>query len=87
MEPDSQYEWVRGVKARGLQDVFGVALDTLEPLGPLGAQVLWVLQPVLGLLGWRHAVREIAEALEKPGGVARIRAQLYDHDSSGSGSA
>lgn len=53
-----------------------MALDVLEPLGALGAQALWVAQPVLGLWLPRQAVRELAEALEAPGGIERLRAFL-----------
>jgi hypothetical protein len=76
MESNNEHEWIKQAQARGLDSVLGVALDVLEPLGPLGAQVLWVLQPAAGFLGARDVVREIAEALEEPGGVERIRQQL-----------
>jgi hypothetical protein len=77
MEPDPvNSEWIRAAKARGLGDVLSVALDVLEPLGLLGAQVLWVLQPALGIFGMREAVGDLAEALEEPGGVERLRQQL-----------
>ena len=64
------------MKARGLGDALSTALDVLEPLGPLGAQILWVLQPALGVFGLREMAREMAEALEEPGGIAHIRQQL-----------
>ncbi len=75
-------EWITQVKVRGLAGAVGVALDALEPLGPLGAQLLWVAQPVLGVFGGesaRNAANEIAEALETPEGIAHIREQLK-HD-------
>ncbi len=53
-------------------------LDVLEPFGPLGAQVLYVFQPVSGLLGWRSAIGQIAQALEEPDGVAELRRRLND---------
>ena len=75
-------EWIAQVKARGLAGAVGIALDALEPLGPLGAQLLWVAQPFLGVFGGesaRNAANEIAEALETPEGIAHIREQLK-HD-------
>jgi hypothetical protein len=69
-------EWIAQAKTRGLTGALRMALDVLEPLGALGAQALWVAQPVLGLWLPRQAVRELAEALEAPGGIERLRAFL-----------
>lgn len=72
-------DWVTQVKARGLAGAFNVALDALEPFGPLGAQILWVAQPLIGVFGGedtRNAINDIAAALETPGGIAHIREQL-----------
>ncbi len=71
--PPQEHTWIKQARERGLDGALGVALDVLEPLGPLGAQVLWVLQPALGLLGARKAVGDIADALEEPGGIDRLR--------------
>ncbi|MCB9455390.1 MAG: hypothetical protein H6671_05325 [Anaerolineaceae bacterium] len=57
-----------------------LALDVLEPFGPLSAQMLWVTQPVLGLVVNRAALDGLARCLETPGGVARLRQQLEDED-------
>jgi hypothetical protein len=46
----------------------------------VGAQVLWVLQPALGLFIARKALSALAEALEEPGGIDRLRKQLDDGD-------
>ena len=73
-------EWIQHVKARGLGDALSTALDVLEPLGPLGAQALWVAQPVLGLVIAHDVLDDLAEALEAPGGVERLR-QLLEDDS------
>jgi hypothetical protein len=70
--------WIAEVKARGLGGALDVLLDVLEPLGPLGAQLLWVAQPVSGLAGASEAIGKIAQALEEPGGVEQIRQQLHD---------
>ncbi len=76
-------EWIEGARARGLGTALGVALDVLEPLGPLGAQALWLLQPACGIFGARRAVGDIATALEEPGGVDRLRRLLEDHPGEG----
>lgn len=59
--------------------MLSLALNALEPIAPLGAQVLWVLQPTAGLLGgqgMRTAFADFASALETPDGVASLRAEL-----------
>jgi len=66
-------EWVAQLQARGLGDALGLALDVLEPLGVLGAQLIWVAQPVLGVWFNRDMVRSIAQTLETPGEVEHIR--------------
>jgi hypothetical protein len=73
-----KHSWIQQIRARGLEDVFGTALDVLEPFGPLGAQALWIAQPVLGLFVAREALGDLARALEEPGGVERLRQQLEE---------
>jgi hypothetical protein len=75
---DEQTDWIDQIKARGFGDLMGVTLDALEPLGPLGAQLLWVFQPLSGVLGWHKAVDQIARALEEPGGIDTLRQRLRD---------
>ncbi|MBZ0281736.1 MAG: hypothetical protein K8L97_13440 [Anaerolineae bacterium] len=77
---DQPPEWITQAKARGLGNVLGLALDVLEPLGPLGAQVVWLTQPVLGLWIPRATLGELAEALDAPGGVERLRHMLESHE-------
>lgn len=77
-ETDEPPEWVAKARARGLGPALGLALDLLEPLGPLGAQLVWIAQPALGLLVGRAALGGLARALEEPGGVERLRAHLED---------
>lgn len=76
------YGWVDEVKARGLGDALSIALDALEPLGPLGAQALFIAQPFAGLFGAAGAVGDLAQALEEPGGVEALR-RLLDDESQG----
>lgn len=74
--------WIQQVRQRGLTAPLSTALDVLEPLGPLGAQLLWIAQPVSGLWGARDLLGGLAEILEQPGGVDRLRQRL-DEDSGG----
>lgn len=72
-------QWVQEIRARGWGDALSTALDVLEPFGPLGAQVLWVAQPAARLVGgWGDLLGALAEALEQPGGVERLRQALDD---------
>jgi len=71
-------EWVQQIRARNLGGALSLALDVLEPLGPLGAQVLWAAQPILGLLISHDAVGGLAQALEEPGGIEQLRQQLEE---------
>jgi hypothetical protein len=60
----------------GLSNVIGAFLDAAEPLAPLGAQLLWVAQPALGLFISRDAIDDLASVLDAPTGVAWLRAEL-----------
>lgn len=75
-----EIEFIRQVRARGWGDALSVALDVLEPLGPLGAQLLYVAQPAARLIGgWGDSLGVLAQALEEAGGVERLR-QALDED-------
>ncbi len=79
MTINSKHPWIAQAKARGHGNMLSLALDALEPLGPLGAQVLWILQPTAGLFGGsgvRTAMAELAHALEERGGLEGLRAEL-----------
>jgi hypothetical protein len=74
-----QHDWVDEIKARGLAAPVRVLLDALAPLGPVGAQVLWMAQPVAGLWGGRQWIGQLAETLEQPGGVEEL-CRLLDEE-------
>lgn len=76
--------WSRRLHAAHLGGVIQALLDVAEPLGPLGAQALWVAQPTLGLFVPREDVAALARLLDAPGGVAWVRAQLGGKDGTGS---
>ncbi len=81
MKHDSQQpDWIQQVQARGLDGALYTALDVLEPLGPLGAQLVWMAQPLFGLWIPRETMQHLAETLEKPGGFELLRQQLDDQD-------
>ncbi len=74
-------DWIHEIRARGWGSVLITALDVLEPLGPVGAQMLWIAQPAARLIGgWGDAVGGLAQALEEPGGIERLRQLLDDGD-------
>jgi hypothetical protein len=70
--------WLDSLRARGLAGAAATALDLIEPLGPLGAGALQVSAPLLGVVVPRGAVMALAEALETPAGIERLRAHLRD---------
>lgn len=69
-------DWVQQARARGLTGALQLALDVLEPLGPLGAQVIWAAQPLLGTVVDRRLLYGLAQALDEPGGIAELRRHL-----------
>jgi hypothetical protein len=81
MLTESQHAWVSAIKARGWTNAALTLLDALEPLGALGAQVLFVAQPIAGAFGARESLRALADALETPHGIAALRAALEDEGS------
>jgi hypothetical protein len=77
-------DWITQAKKRGLGNALETALDIFAPLGPLGAQLLWMTQPAFRLMGGINAAQTLhalAESLETPEGIAALRAQLRDDES------
>lgn len=70
--------WIQDIKARGLAGWLAASLEIFEPFAPLGAQVVWVLQPVLGLMVDRDRVAAAARWLEEPGELELVRQWLED---------
>jgi hypothetical protein len=71
-------ELIAELRRRGLARGLALALEVIEPLGALGAQMLWVAQPTAGLFGGREIAAELARVLEQPEGIARLRALLEE---------
>ena len=76
MQSDEKMDWIIRAKNRGFDGALTLLLDALAPLGPLGAQILWVMQPLSGWFGWDDAIGGLAEALEAPDGIERLRQRL-----------
>lgn len=70
--------FLANAQRRGWDDFILTALDAFEPLIPLGAQMLWMAQPALGLFGGGRNVGALARLLETPDGVAALRGRLQD---------
>lgn len=75
---NSPPEWISELRARGWANAALTVLDVLEPFGALGAQLLYVTSPTLGVLGWRNPAEGLAQALETPEGIEQIRRWLQD---------
>ena len=72
--------WSARLRAAKLDGVVGAMLDAAEPLGPLGAQVLWIVQPALRLFVSTDEIGGLANLLDDPAGVAWLRAELTGAD-------
>lgn len=66
----------RWARKRHVYGLLTAALDAGEPLGPLGAQVLWIAQPALGIVVPRREIDALARVIDAPGGMAWLRAQI-----------
>jgi hypothetical protein len=75
--------WSKRLHSTRLDGLVGALLDIVEPLGPLGAQFLWIAQPTLGLLVPREEIGSLARLLEQPDGMAWLREQLVGIDHHG----
>ncbi|NPV67641.1 MAG: hypothetical protein HPY64_10890 [Anaerolineae bacterium] len=68
--------WGERLRAWGLEGLVAALLEAAEPLGPLGAQALYVAQPALGVFLPAESVGRWARALEDPATLAWLRAGL-----------
>jgi hypothetical protein len=66
------------LRAAGLAAPAAALLDALAPLAPLGAQALYIAQPLAGVASadWRVLLGDAASVLEQPGGVDALRRAL-----------
>ena len=70
--------WIDKLKVRGGVPLALLTLDVIEPIAPVLAQGLWMAQPLAGLWNGRQDLRDLAELLEAPDGIARLRRRLAD---------
>ena len=73
--------WSVRLRATGLDDLASAFLGAAEPFGPLGAQLLWIAQPALGLLLPGDEIGDLACLLDDPAGMAWLRSELTGGDS------
>jgi hypothetical protein len=71
-------DWLRAWQGKASGDWLALALDTLEPLAPLSAQLMWVAQPALGWALEPQQWQSLARALETPEGIETIRRLLRE---------
>ena len=85
-QKDRAIRWSSKLRGSGLGSLAGVLLDVLEPLGPLGAQLLWMAQPALSLVTStsREDVNGLAQLLEDSAGIAWLRSELGEPGSTAS---
>ncbi len=68
--------------AHGLGSAALVGLEVGRPLTFLGGQLLWMLQPVMGLIFPRDLISKIAVILEDPQATNELIGQLADREKS-----
>lgn len=78
MNKDTAPEWLLAARERGWGTAITVVLDILEPLGPLAAQLMLIAQPMASVFGGGPILRGLADTLDEPGGVERLRRHLAD---------
>lgn len=78
---DSTNDWIAAAQARGYAPALQTLLDVLEPVSPLAAQMIWVLQPMGRVFGMQQVLGSLAQALESPDELDELRRQLGKHDS------
>lgn len=81
MQIPPEKDWIDQVQARGWGDALSTALELIQPLGPLAAQFLWIVQPAAGLFGRRDQVAALANLLEEPEALEQIRRRLEKEES------
>ncbi|MEP7287620.1 MAG: hypothetical protein ABI947_17845 [Chloroflexota bacterium] len=72
--------WSIRLHTSGLDDLVGAFLDAAQPLAPIGAQVLWIAQPALGIFMPPDEIDGFARLLDDPAGLTWLRAGLIGAD-------
>ncbi|MBN1249789.1 MAG: hypothetical protein JXC32_19150 [Anaerolineae bacterium] len=71
------------LRACGLGDIAGSAVDILRVWGFVGSQILWMAMPLIG----EATFAPVAETLEDPEALAALRTYLVRQDGAVTGSA
>ncbi len=71
-------DWIERAKGRGQAPLLLSLLDAIEPIAPVLAQGLLVMEPLALLWGGGGALRALAEQLEEPDGLTALRRQLAE---------
>lgn len=79
---DSPAALAAELRARDLAGPAAAMLDACAPFAALGAQALYIAQPLAGLLNdaWWASLGGLAAVLETPGGVRALQAALLEPD-------
>ena len=59
-------KWAKMLQRWGLQEITAVVLDAVKPLNILGAQVVYLVQPVFKQLAAKDHLEALANMLENP---------------------
>lgn len=74
--------WIDRLEARGMGGFARLLLDVATPFHLIGAQVLWIIQPIATLFGKGQAIGDFATWLEQPNSWHELRARLDANQSS-----
>lgn len=71
---DSDYidHVAKQIRKRGLAQPVRLGLEAGRPLTFIGGQLLWVAQPILGLIATNETIEMLARLLEQPEAVDRL---------------
>jgi hypothetical protein len=74
---------IQWIHDRGWSDFAVILLEIIEPLAPLGAGALWIVQPVLGVFIARDTIADMAQLLDSPTELAGLRESLLRGENDG----
>lgn len=72
-------QWRIRIDELGVGGIVDTLLVAFAPLAPIGAQLLYIAQPVAGLFIERNVISRWATLLEEPDGIEWLRVQLTGH--------
>ncbi|MCI0708648.1 MAG: hypothetical protein L0154_00655 [Chloroflexi bacterium] len=71
--------WRTRIEELGVGGIVDTLLLAFAPFAPIGAQLLYIAQPVMGLFVERNVISRWARLLEEPDGLEWLRVQLTGH--------